>query len=520
MKKSYNFNLTFLGGIKLKQITSNLLVLLCFSSAVAQPFVEVTGTGNPLDFVALTATQGPGASVAFADLNNDGISDAFIGIENGTILFLENTGTASNPIFGDSTGTPEDPVNGLDGGNTANITFADLDDDDDLDLIMGIKGSTQLTSGGGGRFRYYKNEGTPSSPNFVLTVSTDDPFDNIRLSLGGFPLNDARSDFVDIDGDSDLDLVAAGGATGVLFFYRNTGTSIAPVFTEESFSPINGRVYDDRPDPTFFDYDGDTDFDMVVGFSDGTYDYFENTGTPTNAVYTRRNGSSNPWNGVTSGNNAEVELLDTDGDGDLDFFSGTSSGIVIYHRNDIPSLPVEWLYVEATRQGNTGLITWATTEEVNNQKFVVERSVDGTMFETLAELKGSGTTNTQQNYEFRDVLPHIGKSVYRVKQVDFNGQFDYSDAVELFFSGPELLNAYPNPTSDIIYLNISLAEAYSLKVSLFDATGRQVIQTQTEAIEGGNVQQLDLSGLNSGIYLLKVNSVDQQVRIQRQIVKQ
>jgi len=93
-------------------------------------------------------------------------------------------------------------------------------------------------------------------------------------------------------------------------------------------------------------------------------------------------------------------------------------------------------------------INWSTASETNNDFFSVERSSDGLNFEKLLEVKGVGDSDNITNYQASDERPLFGLSYYRLKQTDFDGQFEYSPVVSVFLEGKDepRLTLYPNPS--------------------------------------------------------------------------
>ncbi|MEO1280093.1 MAG: VCBS repeat-containing protein, partial [Planctomycetota bacterium] len=140
--------------------------------------------------------------------------------------------------------------------------------------------------------------------------------------------------FADIDGDGDLDALV-GKRDGTLNYFENTGSTTNPVYEPQTGAgnPFNGIGVGYYSAPTFADIDGDGDLDAVVGESNGTLNYFENTGSATNPVYEQQTGADNPFNGIDVGSFSAPTLADIDGDGDLDAVVGERYGSLYYFEN-------------------------------------------------------------------------------------------------------------------------------------------------------------------------------------------
>ena len=281
-------------------------------------FTQRTGTANPFNGVDVGYNSTP----TFADLDGDGDLDAVVGERFGTLLYFRNTGTATAPVFVQQTGG-NNPFNGVDVGGSSRPTFADLDGDGDLDAVVGEDV---------GNLNYFRNTGTASAPVFVLQAGGNNPFDGV--DVGGL----SGPTFADLDGDGDLDAVV-GDNSGLLLYFRNTGTATAPVFVQQTGgnNPFNGVDVGYNTAPTFADLDGDGDLDAVVGHSVGSLNYFLNTGSAAAPVFVQQTGADNPFNGVDVGNNSASTFADLDGDGDLDALVGETDGPLNYFENTTPS---------------------------------------------------------------------------------------------------------------------------------------------------------------------------------------
>ncbi|MEA5535673.1 cadherin-like domain-containing protein, partial [Crocosphaera sp. XPORK-15E] len=195
------------------------------------------------------------AAPTLADIDNDGDLDAFVGNKPGDTLFFRNTGTAAAPTF-----TPEasNPFGLINVGLSAAPTFADIDNDGDLDAFVGNKPGDTL---------FFRNTGTAEVPTF--TPEASNPFGLIN---GGFW---ATPTFADVDNDGDLDAFV-GNFEGNTLFFRNTGTAEVPTFTPEAINPFGLTNVAGLAAPTFADIDGDGDLDAFVGNKNGDTLFSEN----------------------------------------------------------------------------------------------------------------------------------------------------------------------------------------------------------------------------------------------------
>ncbi|MFN4257590.1 MAG: FG-GAP-like repeat-containing protein, partial [Saprospiraceae bacterium] len=210
-------------------------------------FTELTGAADPFAGVYVGGLSAP----SFADLDGDGDSDMIVGSDSGTFrVFRNDDGT-----FTELTGAAN-PFAGIVVGAHSKPSFADLDGDGDLDLVVG---------GFYGTLRTWRND----AGTFTELTGAGNPFDGIDVGFLSTPA------FGDVDGDGDLDLVVGSGY-GTLRTWRNDGGTFSEL--SGAANPLDGIDVGASSKPAFVDIDGDGDADLVVGGSYGTFRVFRNDG--------------------------------------------------------------------------------------------------------------------------------------------------------------------------------------------------------------------------------------------------
>jgi hypothetical protein len=164
----------------------------------------------------------------------------------------------------------------------------------------------------------------------------------------------------------------------------------------------------------------------------------------------------------------------------------------------ISPLPVKLLYFTGETNDIKNVLSWATAEEVNNSYFEVERSSDGTIFQSLEKVEAAGNSSTTVTYNLIDPFPYT-VSYYRLKQVDIDGKINYSRVVKLQLNSQHKLSIYPNPVSKTLYFS-SPTGSISMQLLIFDASGKQVIQ---KTVTSGINSTIDVYHLVKGVYFIK-----------------
>ncbi|MEO1054196.1 MAG: T9SS type A sorting domain-containing protein [Bacteroidota bacterium] len=191
--------------------------------------------------------------------------------------------------------------------------------------------------------------------------------------------------------------------------------------------------------------------------------------------------------------------------------SGDGSMMAAFDGLLLQALPVEWISFDAVQQGSVVLLTWSTATEIKNERFEIERSIGEIDFESIGTMPGAGTTDEQQDYRFIDSEPDVGILYYRIKQVDYDGQFSYSEVRSLLIedAGEIDVSFYPNPNRDRV-LNLKtqgIASGSKVKVVVFDQRGRRLKQWQVTSD-----QQINLPwNWGSGLYKVMITVEDKTI---------
>jgi len=185
-----------------------------------------------------------------------------------------------------------------------------------------------------------------------------------------------------------------------------------------------------------------------------------------------------------------------------DFVIGVRSngGIV---KGTALGLPVELTSFKASVSNNSVVLNWSTATEINNRGFEVQRSSASGEFVAVGFVNGSGTTTEAQSYSFTDQVS-AGTYTYRLKQLDFNGEYEYSNAIEVTIEtllSYSLDQNYPNPFNPSTTLRYMTRDAGLVTLKVYNLLGNEVAALVNEQLEAGSHQvTFDASNLSSGVY--------------------
>ena len=189
--------------------------------------------------------------------------------------------------------------------------------------------------------------------------------------------------------------------------------------------------------------------------------------------------------------------------------SDTKNGLYLIDVNLNP-LPIELKQFSANAINEKVRLDWVTLSEENSAYFEIERSIDGVEFESIGKVDAMGQSSEEANYFIYDGSPFKGNNYYRLKQVDLDGQFEYSEIVSVYFSS-SIIEIYPTFISGEQSLNVLFTETVSeMHFKLYNIQG-QLIQSSTLSGSERDETQISVSGLQNGTYILHVFNGSQQV---------
>lgn len=388
---------------------------------------------------------------AIADVDNDGDQDIIMtGTGSGVSGVYLNNG---NAVFSAQGNSPFSAVSGP-------VAFIDMENDGDQDVLIS----------GGASIKLYQNNGSG-----VFTLNTNSTF----AALSGEDI-----DVADTDNDGDLDFLVNGNTQNLL--YRNNGSG---VFTQISttLQQTNGGAN------AFADLDNDGDQDLlIVGTQAG--------GLPNiyNIVY-RNNGNNVfvPVDTVGGEYIADCVIDDFTGDGLKDIIiQGFTDDTNVYWNTSNIVLPLQLLSFTGEIIDENIVLNWTTRDEVNTDYFTIESSTNGVSYSSDGTVQSRNKPSSIHHYQYLVKNAVIGKNYFRLKMVDHDGKFTYSNLITIQTKSSDTFSVLGNPVQD--NLNITGLEAGGT-LTLYDNIGHVLLQK--------NVQDqsllMDLSFLGSGVYYLQ-----------------
>lgn len=174
-----------------------------------------------------------------------------------------------------------------------------------------------------------------------------------------------------------------------------------------------------------------------------------------------------------------------------------------------PALPVTLVNFNAVSEGSTASLSWSTSEEVNSDRFDIERSQNGKNWAKIGSVASNHESKIERYYSFADAAPLKGANLYRLKMVDFDGTFAYSHIENLHFNATSLV--YPNPVASTENLTVNVADWSKVKVvKVVSASGKVVFEASNALLSG-----ISAKNLVAGAYVVQVTLTDGTTSTQR-----
>jgi hypothetical protein len=300
---------------------------------------------------------------------------------------------------------------------------------------------------------------------------------------------------VNVNGRQDAGEPGVPGVT-VRLLDASTGNVVASAVTDG-----NGRYFiNNIPVPA-------TGSSFIIAFSDLPINTVGYTIKNAPGTTVANNSNANPANGRTDA----FTLLPGQVDITIDAGIITDGG---------GPLPVTFTKLSGVYTNGLSKLNWATLSEQNFSHFEVEFSKDGINFDRLGNVAGNGNSNSRIEYGFNHLQPVVGANYYRLRIVDKDGKFTYSNTVLLnvTLKGITITAVYPSPFIDKVNVAITAATAEKVTIRLFDNAGKLVYGNETLVQAGiNNLSISNLGKLAAGTYVIQVNAGD--VVLTKQLMK-
>ena len=471
----------------------------------------IVGFESPNGFVPTTQSQGD--VNGDSDINNDGLTSTLVVVQGENRLDIDAGFRTSTTLCGavwsdnDGDGRRDETEGGID-DITVNLFSADGE------RVATSLSFTDPETGEVGRFCF---ENIPVQ-DYYVEIILPDGFVLTEPNVGTDETRDSDADGTFGPGTTSLITTIAGEITEDVGFGIYVGGVTCGILWRESEQGTEG-VYDEAVDSPItnsqvelIEANSGVVSQVVVTDDEGRY-CVNSIMAGSYQIRFRANGDGESF---VAPNQGDDQLLDSDVDvttgatgvffvGPADSLQGVNGGL------RLESLPVELVAFSGywDPQQSAIELSWVTASEINNDFFEVERvfDIDGEWAD-IAQVDGNGTTTALQVYGHTDQdVVASGTYYYRLKQVDFDGGYEYSDVIEIsvLLNKDTDLKAYPNPAQDQTILDIIVSRSDRAEVSITDFVGREVRRVTTHDVQiGHNPIELDLSSLPPGPYLIKV----------------
>lgn len=334
---------------------------------------------------------------------------------------------------------------------------------------------------------------------------------NLTIGPSGSITNATTTKFINTNGSGSLQRTVAasntlfpvGNGTYNPVTLNNAGTSdIFSIKVQNTFdNPTNGNPKVNKQWTINEQVAGGSDVTITLQWNPADEDASFIRG---NAIYIGR------WNGTTW---LEGTGLTTGGSNP---YTATQSGFTSFSPFGVANqnvLPVELASFVSLTEKNNVLLKWRTTAELNNKGFEIERkNIENSQWVNVGFVNGTGNSNSEKEYSLKDLKLNSGKYSYRLKQIDYNGNFNYfelKNEVEIGVPSKfSLSQNYPNPFNPSTKIDFEFVNDVRANLIVYDLTGREVMSIFKNQFFNAGYYTFNLEGLNlaSGTYLYRLSS--------------
>jgi len=208
--------------------------------------------------------------------------------------------------------------------------------------------------------------------------------------------------------------------------------------------------------------------------------------------------------------------------------SCASAGQVVIIKSTLPPttvLPVELTTFTGYNDGSINVLNWTTASELNTLRFEVEKSLDAVNFTYIGEKAAAGNSSVALNYTLNDEHPVLGNNYYRLKMIDKDGQFKYSEIINIKVynvpvSTDGIVKIYPNPTNGKLNIVYQAGEAQKLNLDVFNVVGQNMFNNVYELEAGLHTIVLDAVDYAKGVYILDLQNRTSGNKYQSKFIKE
>ncbi len=187
---------------------------------------------------------------------------------------------------------------------------------------------------------------------------------------------------------------------------------------------------------------------------------------------------------------------------------GTGDDIIVNGTTGDAPQPISLVKFEAEKLAEKVKISWTTATEINNDKFIVERSSNGNDFELVSEIKGAGNSKELNTYELIDENPLKGTSYYRLTQIDFDGRLESFAPVAVKMNAKSLEVQAWSASEGTINLNVYSPSNTTTEILIRDLSGRTIVSEKVNLTEGYQKLNIDANILSSGVHFIQLMNAE------------